>query len=322
MTILNINGHSVQVDIAAELSEYNFDNARWNADKLIASSPFRDDRAPSFFVNLSGEYAGTFADSGALDYDHARGGFVKLIGLLRGTSYEEAGDYLIEKYGTLYAIKPDEPIRIAKPKIARKEVVKPIENNPIIEATSPYLITRGIGADVQALYGVGYDEGVRGHTAIPWRTPTGSLANILYRSTRGKMFHYYEGGAPIKRLLFGMDIVEETAVIVEGVIDAMSWEMAGISAIAVGGAHISREQIDLIKRSRIRRLYLGGDNDEQGRKLNRQVAGALRGYVELYTVDYGTEKDANDVLLRKGLVKLGKAIECGNRLHSLRINVL
>src|SRR5690625_4272080 len=112
LTIINIRGHSVQIDIADELSAYHFDNARWTADKLIASSPFRDDRAPSFFVNLSGELAGAWGDSGALDYEYASGNFVKLIALLRGISYEESADYLIEKYGALYEIKPDEPIRL------------------------------------------------------------------------------------------------------------------------------------------------------------------------------------------------------------------
>src|SRR5699024_11841984 len=101
MEILNIGDKTVQIDIASELSDYHFDNARWTANKLIASSPFRDDRAPSFFVNLSRELAGAGGDSGALDYEYASGNFVKLIALLRGISYEVSADYVIDRYGPL-----------------------------------------------------------------------------------------------------------------------------------------------------------------------------------------------------------------------------
>ena len=302
MTILNIRGHSVQIDIESELREYGFGhNARWTPDKLIASSPFRDDNTPSFFVNLTGEYAGTWADSGSIDEQYSRGNFVALIAHLRGESYEEAGDYLLEKYGTLYEIKPDEPIRLARPKLRKGRRRILTIDNPIKQAVSPYLVRRGICPRVQELYGVGYDEEHFGFTAFPLRTETGKVANVLYRSTRGKRFFYAREGTPKNRLLFGADIADEIAILNEGIIDALSWETLGYSALAVGGASISSDQIEIIKRSRIKRLYLGGDNDEQGRNLNARAAEALRGYVELYTIDYGKEKDANDALLRQGI---------------------
>src|SRR5690625_8046285 len=122
MSIIDIRNYSVQIDLEAELCEYPFDNARWSADKLVASSPFRKDQAPSFFVNLEGDYAGTWADSGSLDYEYARGNFVKLIALLRDISYEEASDYLLEKYGVLHELKPDEPIKIKAPSLRPKTI--------------------------------------------------------------------------------------------------------------------------------------------------------------------------------------------------------
>ena len=325
MTILNIRNHSVQVDIESELREYDFGhNARWSHGKLVASSPFRADQAPSFFVNLSGDYAGTWGDSGALDEQYSRGNFVALIAYLRGIGYEEAEEYLLDKYGALYEIKPDEPIRIAAPKLSEPFRYTYIEDSPIIQATSPYLLSRGISAEVQAKYGVGYNEEQRGFTAIPW-TLGGRIATIFYRSTRGKHFYYSKEGTPRGRLLFGIDQAEESAVIVEGPIDALSWATAGYSSIAVGSAHLSREQVELIKRSRIRRLYLGGDNDEQGEKLNAQVERMLGGFIELFTIDYGSYKDANDVLLSEGVEGLAGIIAevtKGNRLQICNINVI
>src|SRR5699024_3685488 len=146
---------------------------RWQSDKLIASSPFRDDRAPSFFVNLSGELAGVWGDSGALDYEYASGNFVKLIALLRGISYEESSDYLIEKYGALYEIKPDEPIRLRP--ISLREPVRQVKtlDNPITQAVSPYLLKRGITEEGQRQAGGGYDGQYGGCTAMTWMTEGG-----------------------------------------------------------------------------------------------------------------------------------------------------
>lgn len=332
MSILNIRNHSVQVDIESELREYDFGhNARWSPGKLVASSPFRADQAPSFFVNLSGDYAGTWGDSGALDEQYSRGNFVALIAYLRGIGYEEAEEYLLDKYGALYEIKPDEPIRIAAPKLSeRRAVNNELPADLVTQAISPYLLSRGISEDVQRKFAVGYGEDITGYTAIPWHDVNGRLANVKYRSTSGKKFFYAKDATPISRLVYGLDFFagvgdEGEAVICEGEIDALSWETAGINAIAIGGAHISREQADLIKRSRIRRLYLGGDNDEQGEKLNTQVERMLGGFIELFTIDYGSYKDANDVLLSEGdegLEKLTTEESVGNRLHFCNINVI
>src|SRR5690625_7911436 len=91
MQVIKIRGQDLLIDIEEELSAYQFDNARWQADKLIANSPFRDESRPSFFVNLSGEFAGTWADSGAINDDMASGNFAKLIALLDGIPIEEIG---------------------------------------------------------------------------------------------------------------------------------------------------------------------------------------------------------------------------------------
>jgi len=89
----------------------------------------------------------------------------------------------------------------------------------------------------------------------------------------------------------------------------MSWVSAGVPAVACGGSSISNVQIDAIKRSSIRRLLVGGDNDPAGQRLNAEVKRRLSGFVELYTADYETNNDANDVLKShgsEGLLRLSK----------------
>lgn len=336
MAILNIRNHSVQVDIESELREYDFGHkARWTSDKLIASSPFRDDSAPSFFVNLSGEYAGTWGDSGALDEQYSRGNFVALIAYLQGVGYDEAEEYLLDKYGVLYEMNPDssEPIRIKAPKLEDNRIKRiDLDADIITQATSPYLTSRGISAEVQRKFSIGYGEDIPGYTAFPWYDTSERLSSVKYRSTRDKKFFYEKGATPVSTLVYGLDFFagrageseSDEAVLCEGEIDALSWETAGIPAIALGGAYLSDEQSDLIKRSRIRRIYLGGDNDKQGEKLNAQVVRELGGFVELVEIGHGAHNDANDVLSAEGvegLVKLTTEISNGNRLQICNINV-
>lgn len=298
MQTIKIRGQELLIDIEEELSAYQFDNARWQADKLIANSPFRDESRPSFFVNLSGEFAGTWADSGAINDEMASGNFAKLIALLDSISIEDAERYLIDKYGIGQAHKPDEPIRLKKPSLRLNDRFKGLDN-PVKQATSPYLIRRGISAQVQDLYGIGYDRQYKGFTAFPIFTAAGKLASVFYRrsSFNDKRFFYHREGLTKNRLLYGIHLAEDYAILNEGFIDALSWETLGYPALAVNGARISREQVEMIKRSPIRTIYLAGDNDEAGRRLNRQAYEALRGYVDLYLIDYGNKKDANEALL-------------------------
>lgn len=304
MSIIRIGSHEVDVNISAELAEYDWGyNARWSADKLIAASPFRHDSTPSFYVHLDGDSAGAWGDSGASDDDYVKGGFVKLLSYLRGESEAETTDYLISEYGRLYIDAED--IRLPALNIRKRTKYRTLAPDTVTQTTSPYLSTRGISPEAQRRFNVGYNADLAGYTAMPWYTPDGRLANVKYRSTTGKRFFYEKGAIPIRRLVYGLDVVNsdraELAVINEAEIDAMSWATAGIPAVACGGSSISAEQIDAIKRSSIRRLLLGGDNDPAGKRLNMEIKRRLNGYVELYDVDYGAYNDANDVLKACGV---------------------
>lgn len=299
---MRLKGHYVNVDIPEELEQFEWEGARWTGSKLIAKSPFRPDLNPSFYVNLDGDAAGTWGDSGS----GQRGGLLALLAELRGETTEEVADYLAAKYGM--PTKPGEPIRIQAPKLdVRMPYYAPPES-AATPAISPYLRTRDISDEVQRLFAVGYGEDKPGFTAIPWHTADGKLANVKYRSTRGKDFFYISGATPIAQLVYGLDVVNargiEYAVLCEGEIDALSWWTAGVPAICVGSASISPQQADAIKRSSLRRLALGGDNDAAGKRLNERAEAQLRGSVRLMSVDYSPAKDANEVLSEYGRLSL------------------
>lgn len=303
MPLIRIGPHEVDVDLTSELEAYDWGyNARWSADKLIAASPFRHDSTPSFFVSLTGDYAGVWGDSGAVDDDHVSGGFVKLLAYLRGEGEAETADYLLSEYGRLYTDTED--IRLPALNIRKRVKYRTLAPDIVTQAISPYLSTRGISAEAQRQFNVGYSVELPGYTAMPWYSADGRLANVKYRSTKDKRFFYEKGATPIRQLVYGLNVVNANrsnmAVLCEGEIDAMSWATAGVPAVACGGSSISAEQIDAIKRSSVRILRLGGDNDPAGQRLNAEVKRRLGGYVEMYDVDYGGHNDANDVLKTRG----------------------
>ena len=302
MPVIKVGAHTLEVDIVSELERYEWTRAEWSADKLIAASPFRYEIRPSWFVNLTGEYAGTWADSGAYEPEWASGNFVKLLAFLRRETYEEAEDYLIETYGTFDGSKR---AKIVMPSIHNRSRPKYLSESIIEQAISPYLLRRGLGEDTQRIYGIGHGK-QKGFTAIPWRTASGRLANVMYRSTRGKLFFYEKGEIKRGHIVYGIDVVRKkqatTAALCEAPIDAMSWyeSTAGeIVGIAVGGITISSEQAEIIKRSTIQTIILAGDNDKAGAKLNAEVKEKLRGHVRFKVANYGDSKDANEALQKK-----------------------
>jgi 5S rRNA maturation endonuclease (ribonuclease M5) len=298
--VVNINGRQVPVDIRQELEEFTWHRARWSSDKLIAASPFRYDRTPSFFCNLEGEYAGVWGDSGAADSDWKSGGLVKLLSFLRNETFSETYDYILMRYdcGKMYDygnLSQNLSIRLLG-----QNKQKPLNIDVLLKYLfrHPYLTKRGITEEVQRKMGVGYCRTSKAVT-IPWFTSSGNLANIKFRKVGEKTF-WYSGGLPLRGLVYGIDVVykfqQRECALVESETCAMFLMSAGIPAIATGGSVLTDEKAAVIKRSPIERLYIATDNDAAGQRLQRQVIESLSGSVELFTVRIPDKyKDVNDI---------------------------
>lgn len=302
MPIIKVSGVEMDVDIRGELSEFSWVRPRWTSDKLIAASPFRFDRTPSFMVNLDGDYAGTFVDSGAYDAEFESGNFPKLLSFLRDETYEETVDYLIGMYGG-GEVDDSGRVTIKPVKLAQAKSRITLDDGILAELAyrSPYLGKRGISEKVQRFMGVGFSRESNA-ISMPWRHADGSLANIKYRKVAGKAFWYEKGAAPIRTLVYGIDKVYRhnlrEVVVCEAEIDAMSWMEAGKPAIALGGTAVTQTQLDLIKRSPIERVIIAKDNDKAGGKLGERLAEGLRGSVEVSNIRIPSDyKDANEALV-------------------------
>jgi hypothetical protein len=317
---INVKGRWIDVDIRGELERFSWQRARWTDTKLIAASPFRYDRTPSFFVNLDGMYAGTWKDSGAYDSEWESGNFVKLLAFLRNETEDETAEYLIETYALSHDFE-NLTLRIPRLTIQRKGRSLDSAILAGFQTDYTYLKGRGINEDVQRQMGVRYDA-ERQAVVIPWFTPDGKLANIKYRKTRGKAFWYEKGALHIRDLVYGLDWRARVSVLTEAEIDAMSWRQVGVVGLATGGVSFTPAKRDLILRSAIERLYIATDNDKAGRKLRDEVIRALRGRVELFNVEFDRGfKDSNEVLVSAGEPALREVLSRAERISGLSIRL-
>jgi DNA primase len=309
------------IDYRAELEKYSWTRPKWSSDKLIAASPFRYDKTPSFFVTLTGEYAGCFGDSGAYDAEWAGGNFTKLLSFLRNETYEETEEYLRYEYGA----PPDgtDTIMLKPINLCIQRSRQSLSADILAQYTEEYtyLLNRGISKETQRQMGVLYDERSKA-AVIPWYGADGRMANVKYRKTYGKIFWYQKGGRPIRELLYGINDVGKTAVICEAEIDAMSWMEAGYSAVAVGGASFNSWKRDVILRSPIEELIIATDNDKAGGKLRSEIEAMMRGHVRLRHAYVGAEfKDANEALMKYGAEALREAVEESVKCQQLYVNL-
>lgn len=300
---VNIDGLFIEVDGVAELKAFEWKNAEWKDDRLIACSPFREDNKPSFYVYLTDTdtaYGGAWGDSGGTGI-YKRGSFLSLLSFLREETIEETKEYLLEKYagewsGHVENLAIDLNIRLLKNDKKRE----PLNKSMLKSFYHPceYLERRGIHSKVKAYMQVGYYPEKKA-IAIPWFY-NGELVNIKYRSIEGKMFWYQEGGWPIRELVYGLDVINRRGlrdvVVCEAEIDALYCMSNGQAAIALGGSKLSDEKIDLIMRSPIECLRIATDNDEAGEELRDAIWKALGSRIKLYDVRFPKKyKDLNDI---------------------------
>ncbi|ETT64899.1 hypothetical protein BSK66_07765 [Paenibacillus odorifer] len=303
------------------IERYPWRNPLYARGRLIASSPFgsRADNTPSFSVVIDpdAEGFGCWNDAGAVDPEWARGSPVKIYAFLRNITLREAFEEL-----TVADVdeRPTLRIRLNAPE-PQAAIRKPIDMSPYIQREIPYLTNRGIAPVIQRLYRCGYDV-ANNAVVMPWTSPVGTFLNAKFRATWGKAFWYAKGGAPVKSMIYGIDIAYrrniKRAVIGEAEIDAMTASTAGTFGLAVGGSEFTEEKANLLRRSPIEELLIAGDNDAAGEKLRWEIEKKMRGYVRLYNVEIpNSAKDFNAA----GIEATREACEAAKRIDAIRVRL-
>lgn len=181
------------------------------------------------------------------------------------------------------------------------------------EVTQNWLVSRGITTDVARRNQVGAAkvyfpqvEEDRGCVAFPYTRGT-EVVNVKYR-TRDKLFRMESG---CERILYGLNDLAATTIWVEGEMDKLSLEVAGLKncvsvpdgAPAVAAKHyeskfdfMAAPELDAVQTH-----IIAVDNDEPGRKLKDELVRRL-GPEKCLVVEWPDGcKDANDVLMQFGV---------------------
>lgn len=145
----------------------------------------------------------------------------------------------------------------------------------------------------------------------------GELVNVKYRD-KSKNFRMETGA---ERILYGLDDMAESVVIVEGEMDKLSVEMAGItSCVSVPDGAPSPSTKDYASKfsfleadaeaiTAVREWIIAVDSDEPGKRLEEELARRLgREKCKRVTWPDGC-KDANDVLVKYGAGLLKECLD-------------
>lgn len=295
--MINIRGRDLPVDVKAEIEEFEWHRPNWKGDRLIACSPFRDEKTPSFAVNLDN---GTWIDSGG-DGDFRKGNFVKLSAWLRGVSYEEAEEYLLALYSPQHA----ELETLELPSV--DDWIEPEVDTTTFEKSElkpfayihPYLEQRGVPQVVQNAFDVGFDPKTNS-VVLVWHDINGNIVSWKHRSIYDKVFWYVKGGQPIRNHLYGIHWVVKRGFknvwIVESEIDALTLWSKGIPAVAIGTSFLSKAKKDVLLKAGVEHLTIATDNDAQGEKAKQSIVKAVSGLVSIDEVDWqdSPHNDIND----------------------------
>ena len=289
---MRIREFMVPVNIEGELSAFDWGkHARFYPGKIHACSPFRDEETPSFVVFLD---KGNFVDRGFAREGYEKGDFITLLAYLRGSDRANTELYLIRKY---LAVDPNGLTLNLRLTLAPPPY--PVLDIHMLDNVGPsnYLAFRGIDKDTQARYKAGYHAFSKA-AVLPWFDVKGNLVNVKFRSTTRKKFWCPDGGQEIRNHLFGwqQSMTGDDLFITEAEIDALYLASKGHNAVALGTAHMSPMQENLILKHPVKRLIIATDNDPAGEKAAKDIAKRLGGYKDVCRLQFPSKcKDVNDI---------------------------
>lgn len=306
--MMKIKGQELDINYYEELEPYfdKFERMQIRGEELTACSPIRDEKRPSFSINLN---TGLWIDRGG-DGTNSRGNIISLLAHLRQETYEETADYLLEVYGHILD-NADELKLELQLELEPAEVVLLAQEKyeDMINKPSEYLKNRKIDIEIQKLFNTGLSK--KGDAiCLPWHDWQGRIINMKYRSINSKDFWYSSGGQPVKKHLYGLFLVLDLhkrqrkykktlapVYLVESEIDALYLWSIGKPAIAFGGSSISEQQLELIvgKLSDCE-LVLSTDNDKVGQRFRKVLATELGGYFTVKELEIPEGyKDVNEL---------------------------
>ena len=182
--------------------------------------------------------------------------------------------------------------------IRREDVIPYIKIN---EPSWGYLISRGIDADkLHLVFPIGYNSNTDS-IMIFVRDLKGNYVGCKTRSIQGKRFTNSTGAKKSTYLYGAYELLQSSwqpsdpVWICESEIDALTVWSRGGYAVAIGGSHISKAQLNILKTLGVRRLVDGLDRDEAGREGWKNLCTYIKGISTYNTKFPVNKKDINDL---------------------------
>lgn len=294
---MQIRGIEVDVDIVEELNHFTWRNERIKGNEWVCCSPFRDERRPSFSINLD---SGLWIDFGSDDEHWKKGSFPRLLAWLENISDEEAENMLLEAYGIILDDVEDLILSIDISDDPQPKTFSRDELKPYLFRNRSYLAGRGISDDIQKQFVIGYWKEKKA-VAFFWRDAfSGKVINVKFRSVQGKQFFYINGGQQIKNHMYGLyDVIQakqKEMIVVESETDALYLWSNGYAAAALGGSYLSADQKALLIRSGVESIIIATDNDAAGNRVRESIKKELGGLIDLKDLKLPDHaKDINDL---------------------------
>ncbi len=242
--------------IADKLNEMGVERVQIKGSDVMCCCPFHPDRSPSF---------GVHPDNGANCF--ACGARFSTADKM----FQALADKTGQKYTPIYRDIPENydylPEIVEEPRPLNKKVLRFYKDDP------EYFIEKwGVSREVIDRRQLKIDP-FTSNECYPIIDSNGDYWGCVERTPPvGKLRsrYHYPPGYPRKKILIGEDRVEGQVWVVEGVRDLCSVETkTGESAVALGGAKISRFQLDKLKR--YDSIVLCLDNDRAGRECRDDI---------------------------------------------------
>ena len=220
-----------------------------------------------------------------------KGPLHKLVAKCLDISYEDAKEYLIDRYSSVFA---ERTFNLPEIKLNQK---KEYLDESILEQymyIHPYILKRGISPEVVKKFKVGWNKQNNSITFPVW-DEHGGLVGITERYINRKYFYIPEG---VEKPVYLLNYIKREGIdnvyVCESQINALTLQSFGYPAIALFGTG-TKEQYEILKRSGIRIFRLALDGDLPGAHGMRRFIENMPDDVYIEVVDIPKGKDVNDL---------------------------
>jgi len=212
-----------------------------------------------------------------------------------GMSYENAKNWLVERYGGDY--RDGKIIEFADEiQLHQQEKVKEEREIDLskYDYYHPYMWKRGLSKDVVDKFRIGYNKD-RDTITFPVWDEFGKIVMVTERSVNSKKFYIEEG---VEKPVYLLNFIEkwriDKVIVTESQINCLTAWRYGYPAIALFGTG-SEHQLEILNRSGIKSYILMFDGDKAGREGARRFKKGIKKSVFVKDIQMPFGKDVNDL---------------------------